>query len=253
MRFCPIAPTAYLERYAGRSNTHLVLAQLAGSDPRYFEYYRGRVQAGDVVILDNGAYEGKLVDTKELMRISEELEPTVLVVPDKIGDYNESQRLMEDFYNLFYADFSAYAPQLMLTLQQDAGADIFTWAAQYVEYRTMAQWIGLPRVLGWARPQLIHGLQILGLWDGTVKHHALGMNAGSLDELKKLAELGVYSCDSSAPVWRGLNGFGLDSTTLWPDFPFDAAFEAGGPDVEDLADFNLTKVLHICNSPSARR
>jgi hypothetical protein len=39
-----------------------------------------------------------------------------------------------------------------------------------------------------------------------IKTHALGMANGDLWELDRLAWEGVVSCDSSAPIWRGLFG-----------------------------------------------
>lgn len=91
-------------------------------------------------------------------------------------------------------------------------------------------WIGLPRCLtthfqGW-RPT------IAGLVREDRPHlklHALGMANGSLDEVKALKEAGVYSIDSSAPVWRGWCGYSL-TTPGWDTNGKPCYFEAEDPD-----------------------
>ena len=54
MEFCHIMPTDFLEKYAGKYNSHLMLAHLVESDGRYADWY----EAYDgVKILDNSAFE----------------------------------------------------------------------------------------------------------------------------------------------------------------------------------------------------
>ena len=96
------------------------------------------------------------------------------------------------------------------------------------------------------RAGFLSRLRMVGLFDPTCHHHALGMIDGSLSELAKLNLEGFDSCDSSAPVWRGVHGYrlGLDREE-WPDFPFK-------PEVQkinhsyDAVDFNVRRVLEVC-------
>ncbi|KKK69404.1 hypothetical protein LCGC14_2934400, partial [marine sediment metagenome] len=55
------------------------------------------------------------------------------------------------------------------------------------------------------------------------KVHCLGMLAGDVHELHYLEKAGCTSIDSSAPVWRGWNGYSLKSfeDSIWPDYPMD--------------------------------
>lgn len=259
MYFCPIAPTVELDRYAGRSYHQLCLAQFArGTDAgsrAYFEWYRGRASSGDVVILDNGAYESATFNPDEYLRLARELRPEVLTLPDKVGDYEETRRLIRDFPRPRIDD----TWQEMVVVQQDPRAALIEWIDAYRETRNYpCEWVALPRVLAARRIELIYTLRKLGLWQLDIQHHAFGMNAGSLAELPALNTLGVYTCDSSAPVWRGLNGYHINSTSEWEDYPFnpdanlDAACGNGAEEyaasVRALADANLTEVLNACQS-----
>jgi hypothetical protein len=243
MHFCVIAPTGQLNRFAARSDHHLVLAHVARQDTTYFEWYRARAAAGDTVILDNGAYEGADFDVEEYLRLARELKPKVITVPDKVGDWNETAKLVNAF---------PPAPMgcaLMGVVQQHPEASLFEWAAVYQELARFFGWIAFPRILGDRRVEFIAGLHTTDMWYERTTHHAFGMNAGSLDELPKLNAYGIYSIDSSAPVWRGLQGFRIDEE-LWPDIPFDAS----APNVRGqdfalyLANQNLERTFDRCQS-----
>lgn len=267
MHFCTIAPTTTLDRYARRSTYQLCLAQYCyGADAAsraYFEWYSRRARARDTVILDNGAYEAAGWQPERYLQLIEELRPTVVTLPDKVGDYDETCRLIQDFAGAVRS-FSA-RPTLgkcehMIVVQQHPEASLLEWAHVYATFDIgFCDWIAFPRILGTRRVELIAGLRRSGTWHGNMKHHAFGMNAGSLDELPKLNTLGIDSCDSSAPVWRGLMGYHINSTMEWPDVPFDPHYNIDVDSSRDitermqlkqLADHNLEEVLTACQQRS---
>jgi hypothetical protein len=250
MRFASIVPTDCLDDGAFQgSDCHLVLAQQASRDARYFEFYRKRARLGDTVILDNGAYEGQLVTFEELLRLTRELKPTVLVMPDKLGDYEETKRMEQQFLPM--AMRASYVPQLMPVLQSSDTADVWQWIRTYREH-TFYKWIAFPRCMGEQRTILASGLKYAALWDSTCKYWALGMLDGDIEELSELSHLGFYGCDSSAPVWRGLQGFSLNEAdrTAWQvqGTPVDFSTKLDTIPFKhlELAKSNLAEVLAEC-------
>lgn len=265
MHFCTIAPTTTLDRYARRSTHQLCLAQYCyGSDAKsraYFEWYSGRARTGDTVILDNGAYEAAGWNPERYLSLVRALQPQVVTLPDKVGDWDETCRMIRDFARATLETASENKQALqkckhMAVVQHHPEASLTEWMWAYDQLGdNFCDWIAFPRILGARRVELIAGLQKLGKWWVGHHHHAFGMNAGSLSELPKLNSLGVDSCDSSAPVWRGLMGYSIFDGT-WPDIPFDPHYHhiwgATGRDstelmqLSQLADRNLAEVLEAC-------
>src|SRR5947209_5245757 len=58
--------------------------------PEYADFYRKQVQAGAYVILDNGGGIGHLVSLEQLRQAAEMIQPTEIVVPDFIGDWEHT-------------------------------------------------------------------------------------------------------------------------------------------------------------------
>ena len=87
-RFCIIAPTAYLQKYASQSNTHLVLAHLVDTDPIYAAFYRqlkviGGNHENDFLIMDNGAFElGESYEPTKLIDLGFRCNADAIVLPD---------------------------------------------------------------------------------------------------------------------------------------------------------------------------
>lgn len=141
----------------------------------------------------------------------------------------------------------------MVVVQQHPEASLAEWMWEYDQLgNNFCDWIAFPRILGSRRVELIAGLQKLGKWWVGLRHHAFGMNAGSLAELPQLNTLGVYSCDSSAPVWRGLCGF-RNGDPSWPDVKFDPHWNDQSNEAmarKQLGDRNLAEVLEACQQKS---
>ena len=168
-----------------------------------------------------------------------------------VGDYLETSRLIGEFP---ISSESLWAE--MPVVQQDPEAPLAEWVAAYASFVKHGDgWIAFPRVLGDRRVKLIEMLLRSRVLPADLKVHAFGMNAGSLSELSELRDLGVYSCDSSAPVWRGLSMGVRIGRDHWIDMPFDPSWKfTGGPIMArnmQVADLNLEVVLQLCQSKSA--
>lgn len=87
MKLALIAPTNLLDKYAVHSDgVHLVLAATVLRDPAYAEWYRKRAMAGDIVILDNMAYEkGEPITMLEIIEAANRVDATTVVAPDFPG------------------------------------------------------------------------------------------------------------------------------------------------------------------------
>lgn len=259
MKFCIISPIEGLEAYATRSNTHLVLAPLLG-EHRYLEFYRRMKERGDEIILDNGTYEtGEPLSEIQYVNSIQLLRPTVAVLPDYLMQdarktLSASLRFLDRYADAGLGCQWMYVPQAnprlgsltdITTARQEWAKSLLTFLGdpRVGEY---VGWVGLPRCLathfsGWRHEiaSLIHQDRPF------LKLHALGMAAGSLEEMKLLEEAGVYSIDSSAPVWRGWNGFTLHQTEEWALKGTPVDFLDIPPTLHDaeIIETNLQEVL----------
>jgi hypothetical protein len=243
MHFAVISPTEYLDQFSGRSHVQMCVAPWAAEYPKYFEWYKRRREQGDFVILDNGAYEGRVIDAKELIRISDELKPNLLTVPDKVNDRDETQRLWDDFFAYANTVRQFNWPRFMRVLQ-DSSRDAEDWRSIVEEDAPIwPDWVALPRALGAFRVDVMNELKNYV----HAKVHAFGWT-GSIEEIRALAKLGVTTMDSAGPVWRGMHGYSNNSNGIWLDHDFDVTMKDGFPSWMNIlqANKNVTEVLRAC-------
>lgn len=175
--------------------------------------------------------------------MAEELQPSVLTVPDKINDHDASVQMAYEFKQMLPGSLADMP--LMRVLQHES-RDPNVWKDMFRLESRMYKWIAFPRVLGADRIHLVHyccNFRVL-----STKLHAFGW-IGSVQELRALAKVGVNTCDSSGPVWRGLNGYEIADT--WPDIKFDPEVVYDDMNVRynfQQADENLAEVLRACAS-----
>ena len=224
MDFCIISPIAGLNRYSILSKTHLVLPHIYDED--YWNFYEGRRSEGDRIILDNGAYEGREFHEIRFTSLLRYLKPQVAVLPDYplewwVKTHRASMAFLDRWAEKFPEVEWMYVPQA----EEKHYGDLIHSMKEVLdnEPSNRVKWIGLPRNL------TTHFLSPLNRIDAVrvikeepayenVKIHCLGMAAGNVHELHYLAQLGVDSIDSSAPVWRGWNGYNINDPN-WPDIP----------------------------------
>lgn len=230
MQFCVISPAAGLGRFATLSKIHLVLSHV--KNPVYREFYRQRQEAGDTLILDNGAYEGQMA-YKELLDAIAWYRPKVVVLPDiLLGDSHESlkmsQRAHRELRNKIDVEWM-FVPQAPPGKPKNF-FDILKRGIETIE----PQWVGIPRALGThvASFGLAHAFEVRATAVKAVHNinpninvHCLGMLAGSVEELGYLRMTNCASIDSSAPVWRGWSGFKIEDPR-WHELGTDCDFDA---------------------------
>lgn len=223
MNFCIISPAAGLQQFATLSKTHLVLSHV--DNAIYTEFYRQRRDAGDLVILDNGAYEGRM-DPEKLLEKIVHYRPQVIVLPDILmGDAKESFELARDFHKTWRSQVEC---QWMYVPQTKLGDSVaFHYYLQKAIDDIKPEWIGIPRVL--ATDHKGHRdacCREIHFYNPEINVHALGMKAGSLEELELLRDSGCTSIDSSAPVWRGWCNVNIDNYAYWNEYGSECDFDA---------------------------
>ena len=252
MEFCIIAPAAGLEKYASRSRTHLVLPHI--NNKKYMNFYRKRREEGDLIILDNGAYEGKC-DNQTLLQAMKYYDPQVTVLPDiPLGDAQVTLDMAKGFLCTHRSAFPNM--QWMFVPSGRAGRpdewELCLSNSVFDKSLCTCSWIGLARVMGthiFDTPLArIEQARRIRKHNPKLVVHALGMLAGETGELWALKQAGVFSIDSSAPVWRGWNGYSLDQNHYekkWPDpsVDFDAELPEPGAIEHQYINANLEEVL----------
>lgn len=230
IKFGYICPIPFLNDFVPESaDFHLILAHLL-TDPNYVEFYNKKADRGDMIILDNSAFEfGRPIETEELLKLIDEsgIRPTHVVAPDYPGQpwrktYESACNFIETLDKL--GRLSEF--KIMAVPQSEMG-EFAEWIQcyhsltelQYADVVGMSI-LGIPNAFCsltgtsdiatnriFATMFLKERGMIASKW-----HHYLGLGNGPR-ELFFQRELGVAnSCDSSSPIWHGINNISYDSS-----------------------------------------
>ena len=215
--FCIIAPTDYMMMYTARSNTHLVLAHLVDIDEKYTQFYKAMSGRGDFLIMDNGAFElGQSYHPEKLIELGTRCGASAIVLPDYPNQDPDRTVLAAialipeikaaGFYTMF-------VPQSKIGYIED-WLQAYKWAAENDDIDIIGMSIlGMPNAMPYipkcyARVVLTTILLDRGWFNINKYHHYLGLNSAPNLELPSLIQMNVLdSCDSSNPVWAGINGY----------------------------------------------
>jgi hypothetical protein len=233
-----------------------VLPQVKNKE--YVEFYKERRAAGDLLILDNGVYEGETNYSKTLEMIPV-YKPQVVVLPDKmLAPWNENFSQAFSFLRGEGRQYTQeFGIQWMFVPQAPKGDMMgFLDGTLAAIDKLEVQWIAIPRVLPLvisndplSRVNLCHYLKKI---NPDLKVHCLGMAAGNVGELPLLQQAGCDSIDSSAPVWRGWNNYSLAGTSgrsPVSDCDFNAPSDPiPGGVIDELILKNLEACGVNCNS-----
>lgn len=211
-------------------------------NPDYIDYYLRRKDEGDILILDNGEYEDAQKQT-QFMEMMDVYRPQVAVLPDYL--LQDGSKTVAAAIKFLDRWGDKWGNEWMFVPQSVPG-DIMGFIDCLYEGIQLAEdhsweaitWIGIPRALPTKISQdpliRVNVCRYIKEKTPQLKVHCLGMAAGNLEEVKLLGKAGCDAIDSSAPVWRGWNGYDLESRTYysetlpgaWRDVPcnFDAPF-----------------------------
>ena len=146
MRFSVITPVAGLQAFATMSHTHLLLSHV--QNELYWKFYQQLQfeRPQDLIILDNSAYEAQM-NMDRALDCLHKLVPTVLVMPDKLGDSAVTFRLSQQFIKQYRHELPC---GLMYACQCNGTVNDFYEMLKHI--RIMKEmygikWFGLPRHL----------------------------------------------------------------------------------------------------------
>lgn len=272
INFCHIAPTARLADATDTNGAHLLLAHLIETDPEYTAYY-ANLNDGKVKIMDNSAFEmfkqgREMYPSDKLIEMGNRVKADVVVMSDYPKRPWEITRdkAIEMIPQLKDAGFGTfYVPQSNLG---DIGGllNSFEWALSNPDIDLIGVSIlacpvafsldeshngarndayKLQRFM--SRWKLFNLLNDNGLLFDSRSHkrfHCLGMTDGP-NEIELLNYSGyrpyIFSWDSSAAVWAGLNNITFDRSPtglIGGKFEREVDFDYKGP-YTDATSFNI--------------
>ena len=284
IKFCHISPTSYLDRFTKDNGAHLLLAHLVEQDPVYADYY-ANLDDGKVKIMDNSAFEmfkqGRpMYDSSKLIDMGKRCKADVIVMSDypkeswlKTVDAAAEMipQLKDAGFNTFYVPQGGYG-------DLDGVLKSFDWALGNpdvdligmsiltcpIAFRvdesahgtgTRSDAYKLQRFL--SRWKMFKELEKAGLLgEHAIKRfHCLGMTDGP-NEVELLTSSGfmkyIYSWDSSAAVWAGLNSIKFDgspSGLITGKFEEEVDFAMSSElshVVQNLTQFNINYINKLC-------
>ena len=177
---------------------------------KYLDFYQTRSDEADFIILDNGAAEGFVYGAKHLFTLAEEVGASEIVIPDIMGDANDTLAQAQSFaryakpdYQYMFVLQGKTAEEVMFCLRALDNGNIFSYITT----------IGIPRHLYSINRYFRQTLAEFMLHENfNLKFdiHFLGANAW-MGEVFRLAEIvqdeiGFRGIDTSLPIYMGLEG-----------------------------------------------
>lgn len=182
---------------------------------KYLSFYQTRSKAGDFIILDNGAAEGYVYGHKHLFTLAENVGATEIIIPDTLGDADETLAQAQ-----YFARFARPDYQYMFVLQGKT-ADEVMFCLRALDNGNMFMYvttIGIPRHLSSINKyfrQTLTDFMIKEHFNDKFEIHFLGANQW-IAEVFTLSDMvkdldGFRGIDTSLPIYLGLEGLDLDT------------------------------------------
>ena len=278
INFCHISPTKYLAQYTKNNGAHLILAHLVETDPEYRDFY-ANLNDGKYKIMDNSAFEmfklgREMYESDKLIEMGQACKADCIVMSDypKHHSSRTKYKAQSMISVIKEAEFDTFfCPQSRLGDIEDLiGA--FEWALDHphidligvsilaapiaygvnestFEDGTRSDSYKMQRFM--SRFALLDTLRTRGLLtEKAIKRfHCLGMVDGPREiRLLKQFEDYIFSWDSSAAVWAGMNNIVFDGSPTGltnGKFEKEVDFHYNGP-TNDLAVYhNITYIEEL--------
>ena len=274
--FCHIMPTAFLNTYANKYKTQLILAHLVEEDEHYRNFF---AKYDRTKIMDNSAFEmfktgQPMYPADKLIEMGHKVNADYIVMSDYPNeDPSKTIAAAEELAPKFKeAEFGTFfCPQSKIG-DLEGLISAFAWAANshLVDYIGFSI-LNIPNAYGveknnklqryLSRLKFVQELDKRGILEQIVnnkkKIHFLGMVDGP-NEIELMGYNGYDECidtwDSSAAVWYGLNGIKFDSS---PTGAVNGKFEKEVDFNEKQGDntsvrYNLAYIDKLCGGENAK-
>jgi hypothetical protein len=242
MKAAIICPTSMLEWLQKEFNPHfhLVLAQVYLKDKQYARFFQERREAGDEILLDQGAAErGASIEADKLMKVVRSLKPTTVVAPDVIYDSVSTVFRTGKFLKTNLAELQGLRVKVMAVPQ---GEDNTTYLHCFEMFNVAGnvdqlgiskfyapRFVERARLLHIIREQVKKPCHLLGVWD----------DVSSLVE-EKLDF--ITSVDTAKPIKLGLQGLSLSEAERRKPMP---DFFSQAPANLELVRRNIEEYLEV--------
>lgn len=278
IKFCHISPVSTLQTFAPYNGAHLILAHLVEENQQYRDFYRNLTD-GKPKIMDNSAFEmfklGKpMYPSEKLVELASMVNANYIVMTDYPKEHwrKTVEKAIEMIPEIKRAGFKTFfCPQSELN-DINGLVDSIVWALEIQEIDLIGLSI-LSCPIACGVNEAKHGdgkrsdaykmQRFLSRWKvlteiedritNTFKSdfahkrfHCLGMVDGpnEIDLLSPWHEW-IYSWDSSAAVWAGLNGIRFDSSpTGLESGKFEKEVDF---DLKIKDDLDITSAIYNCS------
>ena len=274
IKFCHISPTPYLETFAHLNGAHIILAHLVETDENYRNFYRN-LDDNKPKIMDNSAFEMfklgmPMYPSEMLVDLGEKVKADYIVMTDYPKEYwgKTLDKAVEMIPVLKQAGFGTfYCPQSELG-DMEGLIESIAWALNNQDIDLIGLSIlSCPIACGvnetshhegnrddaykmqrfLSRWRVFTEIERAGLLSVFTerKFHCLGMVDGPREiELLSRWKKQIFSWDSSAAIWAGLNGIKFDNTPTglrYGKFEKEVNFN-----VDDIELSKINKAIYNC-------
>ena len=286
INFCHISPTKYLSEFTQHNGAHLLLAHLVEQDEAYASFY-ANLDDGKVKIMDNSAFEmfkqGRpMYDSSKLIEMGRKCKADIIVMSDypkepwiKTVDaaHDMIPQLKDAGFGTFFVPQGEYK-------DLDGALKSFDWALGNPDIDLIGVSI-LTCPIAFGVNETAHGKggrsdayklqRFLSRWKMFMelknagllgvraykRFHCLGMTDGPNEvELMKVSGLFkyIYSWDSSAAVWAGLNLIKFDqspSGLVDGKYEEEVQFEMDAVPTQvqtNLVNYNVNYINKLCSA-----
>lgn len=222
-----------------------VIASYCLEYPEYRNFYTARRDEKEVfTYLDNGAFElGKSIDSREYMKLIDDIRPHVVVLPDVVNDASATVYESRKFLKSFKKDIPCYMGVLQGTSLSDYLYCLYFYLKMAEHYPIRV--IGIPYHLFY-RPTLLRKYGINDICKEHDTHiHILGLpNPFEIIPLHNFSQ--VVSVDSSLPVSAACNNQLLHKYEWIEGFRIDVAYAPHIENVYTYTQHNIDFLKQLC-------
>lgn len=270
INFCHISPTPHLSKYTQSNGAHLILAHLVEEDPVYRDYY-ANINDGKYKIMDNSAFEmfklgREMYQSDKLIEMASLCKADCIVLSDYPKQHSQrtmyaAKSLIPQFKSAGFETF--FCPQSQLGDIVDY-VNCIEWGLHHPDIDLIGiSILGAPIACGvdestfeggkrsdayklqryLSRLAVFRELEKRNLLGPLARKrfHCLGMVDGpkEIDLLREYHQY-IYSWDSSAAVWAGINGIRFDES---PTGLINGKFESE-VDFHSIQEHNTADVFY---------